>query len=276
MYNRHLISIVTVALLSAAPCSAQPPALAAGAKYVALGSSFAAGPGIAEQQPACGRSDHNYPHLVAATLGLALTDVSCSGATTDHILNAAQGDAAPQLMALSADTALVTLTIGGNDIRYSASTGRCSGAKPADRCSAQLDQQAIAQAVEQLPARLGAVLDAIRSKSPRATIVVVPYPRVIPSREQRCEALGLANDDADYLATLGQYLEDALVSAAHSHGALLADPYAMSAEHGPCAAAAVRWINGATVATSGATFHPTALAHEEMARLVIAVLSATK
>lgn len=277
MRHPRLIGALAAALLLAAAASAaQPPALAAGANYVALGSSFAAGPGIAQQQTSCGRSDHNYPHLVAKALGLALTDVSCSGATTDNILSVPQGEAAPQLTALSADTALVTLTIGGNDIRYSASTGACSGARSADRCTAQLDQQAIATAVEQLPARLAAVIDAIHSRSPRATIVVVPYPRVIPLRPQRCDALGLTDDDADYLAMLGQQLEDALVSVASSHGALLADAYALSAEHGPCSAEAVRWINGAKVTSSGATFHPTALAHEAMAQLVITALSATR
>ena len=55
--------------------------LAPGAKYVALGSSFAAGPGIAEQLGGCGRSDRNYSHLIAEELGLTLNNVSCSGAT---------------------------------------------------------------------------------------------------------------------------------------------------------------------------------------------------
>lgn len=275
MRKQGFIGFLAAALLlMGQTCAAQSSALGAGAKYVALGSSFAAGPGIIEQQASCGRSDHNYPHLVAAALGLALTDVSCSGATTGHILDTAQGDAAPQLTALTADTALVTLTIGGNDISYSRSAGACSGARPTDRCTANLDQQAIAQAVEQLPARLGAVIEAIRTKSPRAVIVVVPYPRVIPARSQRCDALGLADDDADYLATLGQHLEDALVNAASSHGALLADAYGLSADHGPCAADAVRWINGAKVASSGVTYHPTALAHEAMAKLVLDALSA--
>lgn len=269
-----VIGVLTATLLSANVALAQPAPLQPGAAYVALGSSFAAGPGIPLQQPTCGRSDHNYPHLVAAALSLALTDVSCGGATTDNILDTPQGSAAPQLTALTADTRLVTVTIGGNDIRYSASTGRCSGAKPEEGCAAQLDQAAIAQAVVQLPAKLGNVLDAIRSKAPQAIIVVVPYPRVIPQRGQRCAALGLTDDDADYLATLGEQLETALVNAASSHGALLADSYAASASHGPCSDAAVRWINGASVASSGATFHPTALAHEEMAKRVLAVVAA--
>ena len=267
---------VLLLLLTGSVCIAQPAALPAGARYVALGSSFAAGPGIEQQQATCGRSDHNYPHLVAAALALSLTDVSCSGATTDNILDMPQGDAAPQLTAVTADARLVTVTIGGNDIRYSASTGRCSGASPADRCTARIDQAAIAQAVAQLPAKLGAVLDAIRAKAPEAVIVVVAYPKVIPARAQRCPALGLTDDDADYLATLGEQLQTALVNAANTHGALLADPYAASESHGPCADDSVRWINGASVASSGATFHPTALAHEAMAALVVSAVSTAR
>jgi hypothetical protein len=69
-------------------------ALAQGAKYVALGSSFAAGPGIATQLGSCGRSNNNYSHLVAAALGLTPTDVSCNGATTANIVSTSQGNSA--------------------------------------------------------------------------------------------------------------------------------------------------------------------------------------
>lgn len=261
-----------VALLAAGHATAQQPTLSPGSQFVALGSSFAAGPGIPQQAATCGRSDHNYPHLVAASLGLVLTDVSCSGATTGNILDTPQGNAAPQLSALQPETALVTLTIGGNDITYSASTGRCGGAKPEDRCTDKLDKEAIAQVASKLTARLGDVVDAIRAKSPRAVIVMVPYPRVIPAQSQRCAAVGLVDADADYLTGLGQQLEDAMVGAAQAHGALVADVYPDSDGHGPCADEGNRWVNGAVPAGSGVSFHPTARGHEAMAAQVLQVL----
>ena len=50
--------------------------------YVALGSSFASGPGIDPLLDArCGRSGSNYAHLVAERLGYDLVDVTCGGAT---------------------------------------------------------------------------------------------------------------------------------------------------------------------------------------------------
>ena len=259
-------------LLMASHTMAQSAPLSAGMQHVALGSSFAAGPGIPQQAATCGRSDHNYPHLVAASLGLVLTDVSCSGATTGHILDTPQGEAPPQLSALQAETALVTLTIGGNDISYSSSTGRCAGAKAEDRCTDKLDKAAIAQVAGKLTLRLGQVIDAIRARSPRAIIVMVPYPRVIPDQAQRCAAVGLVDADADYLATLGQQLEDAMVGTANAHGALVADVYVDSDDHGPCADEANRWVNGAVPAGSGTSFHPTARGHEAMAAKVRQVL----
>jgi len=255
-------------LVAAAACSRTLPS---GASYVAMGSSFAAGLGILDQLGACGRSDHNYPHLVAAALDLKLTDVSCSGATTDHILDTSQNGAPPQIEAVTADTALVTVTIGGNDIRFTASTFACTR-QPADaHCAANLDQAAIDDAVSQLPARLAATFDAIEARAPQAVIVLVTYPRVFPDDAVSCSELELSADDTAYLAALGQRLEDTSVSVAASRGIPIADAYVLGNEHGPCAPAE-RWVNGASVGQSGAPFHPTAEGHIAMSELVLAAL----
>ena len=246
-------------------------ALAQGAKYVALGSSFAAGPGVATQLGTCGRSDHNYSHLIAAALGLSLTDVSCNGATTANILNTPQGDASPQIDAVSRDTALVTITIGGNDISFTSSTFACAGKAPDEHCTANLDQAAIREAVNQLPTELGAMLDAVKAKAPQARIVLVTYPRVFPLDAINCPELELSSNDTVYLAALGQKLENAFVSATSSRQSLIADAYVLAEGHGPCATNE-RWVNGANVADTGIRFHPTAEGHIEMARLVLAAL----
>jgi lysophospholipase L1-like esterase len=247
-------------------------ALAKGSRYVALGSSFAAGPDIPRQLGTCGRSDHNYAHLVAAALELELTDVSCNGATTANILDTRQGEAAPQIQAVTSDTALVTVTIGGNDIRYTASTFACAGTAPEKHCSAGLDRAAIDTAVRQLPSRLEAVIDAVRARAPRAVVVVVTYPRVFTSDAPDCRELALSADDTAFLAGLGQKLEEAFVRTAANRDTLLADAYAHAGGHGACAARDARWVNGATPADTGAPFHPTAKGHVEMARRVQAAL----
>lgn len=258
----------TAAFSQDAPAAA---ALSQGAKYVALGSSFAAGPGIDAPLGTCGRSDNNYSHIVAAALGLTLTDVSCNGATIANILSTPQGDAAPQIEAISRDTALVTVTIGGNDIRFTSSTFACAGTAADEHCTANLDQAAINEAVSQLPASLGEMLDAVKAKAPQATIVLVTYPRVFPVDATSCRELELSADDTTYLAALGQKLEDAFVSATSSRPSLIADAYVRAAGHGPCATTE-RWINGANVADTGIRYHPTAKGHIEMARLVLVAL----
>ena len=89
---------------------------------MALGDSYTAGLGVPEQTGAtagCGQSTSSYPYLVARRLRLDLTDMSCSSATIADLTAAqptGEGTNPAQLSALSAGTALVTPSIGGNDI----------------------------------------------------------------------------------------------------------------------------------------------------------------
>ncbi|MGO2537352.1 MAG: hypothetical protein ACTH8W_14405 [Brachybacterium tyrofermentans] len=75
----------------------------------ALGSSFAAGPGIDPVVDAgAQRSAHNYAHQLAERLGARLVDRTVSGATTANIVDTAAATGADLLRAsaLSADHAL--------------------------------------------------------------------------------------------------------------------------------------------------------------------------
>jgi len=56
----------------------------------------------------------------ASACSLSLVDVTCSGATTADVLRAGQFDQPAQLDAVSDETQLVTVTIGGNDVFYMA------------------------------------------------------------------------------------------------------------------------------------------------------------
>ena len=66
---------------------------------------------------------------------------------------------------------------------------------------------------------------------------------------------------------MGATVEKALVAAAKKADVLLADPYVQRGDHTACAPESKRWTAGKDV-TDGFAYHPTALGHEEMARLI--------
>ena len=87
------------------------PASAAGSAYVALGDSYSSGVGTRSylnDGTSCQRSVYAYPSLIASAKGYALNFRACSGATVADVTNT-------QLSALSASTAYVTMSVGGND-----------------------------------------------------------------------------------------------------------------------------------------------------------------
>lgn len=119
-------------------------------EYVALGDSFSSGEGVepfelgtdvaddpstsgVDEENRCHRSEYAYPRLLAddPRLGLQLTDfVACSGATTDTVLNGGAGGGSwgegAQVDALSTETDVVTITIGGNDVGFSRVLNDCT------------------------------------------------------------------------------------------------------------------------------------------------------
>ena len=126
-----------VALVAAAASLTFGLAGAAGAaQLVGLGDSYAAGPLIPNQSLnplGCLRSDKNYAHLAAAQMGKSLSDVSCSGATTEDMTasqDVTPGPNPPQFNALSTSTQIVTLSIGGNDIGFTSIIENCASATP--------------------------------------------------------------------------------------------------------------------------------------------------
>jgi lysophospholipase L1-like esterase len=164
------------------------PELAAwhGKRYVALGSSFASGPGIAPRVPGtpwqAGRSQRNYAHLVAAAAGLQLTDVTSSGATCEHLLTSRQFGQPPQIRSVGSGTDLVTVTIGGNDIGLTPyllarRLPRLLGLLPP--IAKFGDASAAYRRLETVEDELVTVLEAIAAHAPYAHILVVNYLSVL-------------------------------------------------------------------------------------------------
>jgi lysophospholipase L1-like esterase len=183
-------------------------------RYVALGSSMAAGPGIrpsADGAPfRAGRSRRNYPHLVAERLGLNLVDVTYSGATTANVLTDPQNGTPPQAEALDGSEDLVTVTIGGNDAGYvpllfAAGLPRLARALPllGGRLREQLDPTVRDRALVDLADSLKEVGRTLRQRSPRAKVLFVDYLTLLPPA-------GAAPPLSDVDVALGRRVADTL------------------------------------------------------------------
>ena len=277
---------------SAAPDPATPSTAAAASstvpepvgRYVALGDSYAAGPLIPTTDLAggCARSDHNYGHLLADALDVTdFVDVTCSGATTRDLTHVQRtfGDARipPQMRAVTADTSLVTLTIGGNDLDlFSTLVRTCTQLRSSDPqgspCARRLTTRGpdLDQAVATISRNVSGVLRAIRRKAPDAKVLLVGYLRLVPDRGS-CVGLPLAAGDYAEGRRISQGLDRALRQAARRTGTTFVDMYSASAGHDICAG--TPWVNGnVTVREKALAYHPFAAGMRADAREVLRAL----
>lgn len=258
---------VALSLPLAALCLTLPaPALAAPVlKYVALGDSAAAGPLIPVQDstsPGCLRSSNNYPAVIAARLGATLTDVTCSSARTAHLTGTPQttptGPVPPQVTALDADTDLVTVTIGANDINLFAVALGCLDVAPVRSCSdAATAAQQRAQLADAAPG-WGRALDAIARRAPNARIVVVGYgtytrPGGCPGRQP------LQARDADHLQGVVDAVNDAMAAQARARSMEFVDIRGVTTGHDICTSPDRAHYAGLIPGEPAAPLHPTAL-----------------
>ncbi|WP_157110497.1 SGNH/GDSL hydrolase family protein [Nocardia anaemiae] len=264
--------------------SAEP---AEGTHYVALGDSFAAGAGVFPQAElaTCSRSAVNYPALVAQELGVAtFKDVTCGGATLDDLTSPQRGivsgTAAPQFDALTPDTTLVTMTMGGNDIGLAKQALLCGNALPEPYGTSCADTftangvDTFAERTTALAPVYGDAIDAIRSRAPEATIVIVGYPTA--SRAGACPGQQPAwPRDADYLQDVLVNLNTLLRDVSAAHGAIFVDTATSSMGHDMCAAPDQQWINGLIPSLSTPSFvplHPNTFGEQNIAQQVVATL----
>lgn len=243
-------------------------------RYVALGDSYSAAPGVPETDPAdgCFRSDSNYAHVLAETADLALTDVTCSGATSDEVV-------AEQVPALSADTDLVTVGTGGNDLGLflrvltscltvpAADGASGSGADGGPSLCAQVIRDEIEPSLAQIQAKMGTALDAVTEAAPDAQVVVVGYPALLPERGTCPDVVPVAAADYPLVGGLTRALSDALRTEAEARGLDFVDVFAASQGHDLCSEDP--WVNGAQIAPDGTVpFHPLAVEQAAVAALI--------
>ncbi len=276
--------VVCAGMLSGCGDDPPPPqaaVLESGDQYVALGDSYTAAPGTGPEtsNDGCLQSAVNYPHQVAEELELELTDVSCGGATTADL---AEGQPLPpkppQLAALSEETALVTLRIGGNDSQlFARTTGKCaelanSDAGSGSPCSDSFGgRDFLVEATDRIRADVVAALGEIEERAPDARVVVVGYPAwAPPSPAGRCDQLPLAPGDYAYARQGNELLVAALRDAATEAGVEYVDVWSVAEQHHICADDP--WIAGLRPTAPAAPLHPYSAEQQAAAELLVDLL----
>jgi hypothetical protein len=238
----------------------------AGTTYVALGDSYAAGPLIPNQSLnplGCLRSDHNYAHLTATAKSLTLTDVSCSGATTNDMTeaqNVEPGPNPPQFNGLKSTTEIVSLTIGGNDIGFTEILESCITYNPfSTPCKDKYDpggHDQLAERIANAAPKVAAVLQGIHSRSPNARVFVVNYPDILPSGSGCWPTVPLAFGDVPYLHATEERLNSVLATQASLNGATIVNWYSASIGHDSCKGSSTRWVEPLIPGELSAPVHP--------------------
>ncbi|MFH8224587.1 SGNH/GDSL hydrolase family protein [Streptomyces sp. NPDC018057] len=250
--------------------------------YVAFGDSYASAPLVPTQvDSTCLRSNQNYASLVARSSRAALTDVTCSGATTANMA-APQGSVPAQFDALNRGTDLVTVTIGGNDIGFSTVLGTCaklSASDPAGApCRSYLTGQGsdqVSDAVARTAPKIADVLRGIHRRAPHARVVVVGYPDLFPDDGVGCTSakVPLAAGDFSYLRDKEKELNGMLARQARRGGAEYVNTYAPTVGRDLCRPVERRWIETFAPETPAAPVHPNASGERAMAGAVQQVLT---
>lgn len=281
-----VVSIVATFAFLVSPGAAEarkPPQ-----SYVALGDSYTAGPLIPLQENdplGCLRSDHNYPHLVAAALAVpTFRDPSCSGAETADMANAQNVDPGPnppQFDSLDAGTQLVTLGIGGNDIGFTEIAESCASPTPTGHpCQDRYvvnGHDELAERIDNTAPKVAAVLQGIHQRSPKARIFVVAYLAILPESGPGCwPQLPMTPEDVPYLRGVEKKLNAMLAQQAAANRATFVDAYTASIGHDACQLPGTRWVEPVIPASPAAPVHPNLFGMQGYAAAVQAAINRQK
>lgn len=264
-------------------CSTTPTPPPAPGAYVHLGDSYAAGTGIAplvaDSDLQCLRSQRNFGELVAAQRRSQFSkfiDVSCAGAATKDLAAEQYPGIAPQSQAVDANTALVTLMIGGNDGGiFSSALSTCSSAavddQAGDPCRRRHGTEFTNVVAERtFPALVSGLRD-LRSRAPKARILVVGYPWILPSTGGCYPTMRVATGDVGYLHDLERTLDDALRRASAQTGVTYVD--LSTPGHDACAPPQIRWIEPQQGNTTTVPVHPNERGQQALAAAVLRALA---
>lgn len=272
----------------------------ASVEWVALGDSYTAGGFVGEQRSGngCDRTVGAYPEQVGGRLGgdlVRLVDVSCGNATISDLHLTSQVPAspvgtpeggwaavAPQLEPVSADTAVVTIGVGGNSVPLGGLVMSCLllGAGFPDDATPCRDahtsggdgQETIDQVLDRVASEYVELLEAVRAKAPSAAVITVGYPTIFPADASSCgredttafaanvndTLLSITHGDIEWLGQVVAELNTVIKDATEYVGAFrFVDTATSSVGHDVCQDAYDKWVEG--VCGSAEWFWPSSI-----------------
>jgi len=253
----RVLAALTVPLVATA-FSTTAWAATPGLRYVALGDSYAAGTGagsyITGDTSGCYRSTKGYPWLIAAAGGYALDYQACSGAVIADV-------EAKQLPALTDSNkpaaAMVTVTVGGNDLNFASTMSTCLGTNTTACLNAVNAAEAkIADpSAAGIPARLTALFTSVKTMAPSAKIVATAYPKLFNGKD--CSLLtSFTSGEMTALNTAATHLATATADAAKAADIGFAVVQTPFTGHEVCSSSP--WINNVKLFSQYESFHPNA------------------
>jgi lysophospholipase L1-like esterase len=235
----------------------------------ALGSSFAAGPGIEPVADAVAmRSERNYAHQFADQIGAHLVDLTVSGASTANVVDTPQQTMTgqvlpPQLDGVPVNADIVTITAGGNDLQFAGAMLytawlRIRPESPLVQNLALMFPNGIPlpsqDDVEQATEGLIRVIDRTRDKAPNARIVLVDYLTVLD--DNSTPSTPFTDDEVAQFLTIQRAIGRVFQIAATKTSADLILASSLSARH--ALGSAAPWIQPfhEELARTAGSFHP--------------------
>ncbi|NEW70781.1 SGNH/GDSL hydrolase family protein [Streptomyces rhizosphaericus] len=260
--HRRLASLFLTLATACLAVTAAPGAYAADVEptaagtYVALGDSYAVAPGTRvydNPDDPCRRGPLAYPRLWAQQHpSYAFVEASCSGATTAELQSR-------QVPRLTADTTLVTVQVGGNDVGVVDTMTHCILTIDDKDCVAGVEA-AKATATGSLPSALASTYASVRAKAPNAKVVVVGYPRLY-TIGGTCGIFGLSDTERTALNSLADTLDSVLADQATKAGFTFLDPRPAFDPHTICSHAET-WVTSLEWDKINESYHPNKAGHQ--------------
>ncbi len=270
-----LVTVLVVVLLGAFRGSG--PTRPAYHHYVAMGDSYTAAPfvPITDMARGCLRSSNNYPHLVAAALHIDdFRDRSCSGARTKHLPGSQRTGRGlrvpPQFAALDKETDLVTVGIGANNYRLYAQIATVCR-RTTGICPLHDERESLGHIVDQLQSALVPTLEQIKQLAPRARVLLVGYPKLLPPHGDCARLPRMRPQDRDTFRSINLRLREEMRASADEADVEFVDFYATSVGHDICSRHP--WVQGRIGSPQrGAALHPLPAGQAALARQIEEIL----